>query len=393
MTLSLMILFKTATEAKILFGPENICDDKIIIGNKLMRTLKTIFGEVDENIKKICGALSTSSDKYKISLGHQLTHRTGNKKPSLMAINTSLSRISDTVLFFIALLIAVTNSFLIMVILRSRTLRTVTNTLIVSMSVSDLVLAPALIVYISIRFSTHDGYLTVAYTFSIIILAMSQMMALVSFFLVSLDRYVTVCYPILYTKKVTMKKAKIVISIIWFLNATFIGLSLMYFIHQQPIEVIRYRVSPRRFVPRKLYFWSYALNASVFFCLTMVLNIRLFTVFRNKTRKISVMCVARTRLVKSGESKRILKMLMTSLCVNVLTWLPSFIFAFWAMTSNSFLTPVIHICMNRSYRLAFFVFFGCVKNNRVGNASLDISGIPRRRRDAIVMENISVIGR
>ena len=147
----------------------------------------------------------------------------------------------------------------------------------------------------------------------------------------------------------------------------------MYFIHQQPIEVIRYRVSPRRFVPRKLYFWSYALNASVFFCLTMVLNIRLFIVFRNKTRKISVMCVARTRLVKSGESKRILKMLMTSLCVNVLTWLPSFIcgylkstdtvmvidtFAFWAMTSNSFLTPVIHICMNRSYRLAFFVFFG-----------------------------------
>ena len=325
-----------------------------------------------------------------------------------MAINTSLSRISDTVLFFIALLIAVTNSFLIMVILRSRTLRTVTNTLIVSMSVSDLVLAPALIVYISIRFSTHDGYLTVAYTFSIIILAMSQMMALVSFFLVSLDRYVAVCYPILYTKKVTMKKAKIVISIIWFLNATFIGLSLMYFIHQQPIEVIRYRVSPRRFVPRKLYFWSYALNVSVFFCLTMVLNIRLFTVFRNKTRKISVMCVARTRLVKSGESKRILKMLMTSLCVNVLTWLPSFIcgylkstdtvmvidtFAFWAMTSNSFLTPVIHICMNRSYRLAFFVFFGCFKNNRVGNASMDISGIPRRRRDAIVMENISVIGR
>ena len=203
-----------------------------------------------------------------------------------MAINTSLSRISDTVLFFIALLIAVTNSFLIMVILRSRTLRTVTNTLIVSMSVSDLV--PALILYISIRFSTHDGYLTVAYTFSIIILAISQMMALVSFFLVSLDRYVAVCYPILYTKKVTMKKAKIVISIIWFLNATFIGLSLMYFIHQQPIEVIRYRVSPRRFVPRKLYFWSYALNASVFFCLTMVLNIRLFAVFRNKTRKISV---------------------------------------------------------------------------------------------------------
>ena len=325
-----------------------------------------------------------------------------------MAINTSLSRISDTVLFFIALLIAVTNSFLIMVILRSRTLRTVTNTLIVSISVSDLVLAPALVVYISIRFSNHDEYLTVAYTFSIIILAMSQMMALVSFFLVSLDRYVAVCYPILYTKKVTMKKAKIAICIIWFLNAVFIGMSLMYYILQQPIEVVRYRISPRRFVPRKLYFWSYALNASLLFILTMVLNIRLFAVFRNNARKISVMCGAKTRLVKSGESMRILKMLMTSLCVNVLTWLPSFIcgyfestntiivvdtFAFWAMTSNSFLTPVIHICMNRSYRLAFFVFFGCVKNNRVSNYSMEISGIPRRRRDAIVMENISVIGR
>ena len=343
--------------------------------------------------------------KHLISI---FTIRIGNNKHSLMAINTSLSRISDTVLFFIALLTAVTNSFLIMVILRSRTLRTVTNTLIVSMSVSDLVLAPALIVYISIRFSDHDGYLTVAYSFSIIILAMSQMMALVSFFLVSLERYVAVCYPILYTKKVTMKKTKIVICIIWFLNAVFIGMSLMYYILQQPIEVVRHRISPRRFVPRKMYFWSYALNASVFFLLTMVLNIRLFSVFRSNTRKVSVMRGARTRLVKSGESMRILKTLMTSLCVNVLTFLPSFIcgyfeststvlvvdtFAFWAMTSNSFLTPVIHICMNRSYRLEFFVFFGCVKNNRVSNASLEIPGISRRRRDAIVMENISVIGR
>ena len=325
-----------------------------------------------------------------------------------MAISTTLSRISDMILFFVALFIAVTNSLLIYLIIRSRTLRTVTNTFIVSMAVSDLVLTPALVVYISIRFSEDDDYTRGAYTLSIIILGLSPIMALVSFFFVSLDRYVAVCYPLLYKRKVTMKKAKAVICVLWLMNAVFISMCHNHYISQQPIGKLRDRVSPRTFVPRELYFWSYALSASLFLLLTIVLNIKLYVVFKNKTRKISVMCGPTTRLVKSGESMRTLKMLMTLFLMNIVTFVPSFVLgyfqstdivlvmntvAFWAQTSNSFITPIIHICMNKSYRYAFYVLFGCVKYGKNFKNSLEIYEIPRRRRDAIVTENISVIGR
>ena len=117
-----------------------------------------------------------------------------------MAISLTLSRINDMILFFIALFIAVTNSLLIYLIIRSRTLRTVTNIFIVSMAVSDLLLSPTLFICISIRLSKDDDYTRVAHTMSMVILGLSLVMALVSFFFVSLERYVAIYYPLLYKR-------------------------------------------------------------------------------------------------------------------------------------------------------------------------------------------------
>ena len=85
-------------------------------------------------------------------------------------------------------------------------------------------------------------------------------------------------------------------------------------------------------------------------------------------------------------------MLMTSFLVNVVTYVPTYALgyfestdtilimntvAFWAQTSNCFLTPVIHISMNKSYKYAFYALFGCDKYGKSYNNSLEIYDIPR----------------
>ena len=94
-----------------------------------------------------------------------------------------------------------------------------------------------------------------------------------------------------------MNKAKAVICIVWFLNSVFIGMCHLYYSAQQPTEKLRDRVSPRTYIPRKLYFWSYALNASLFLLLTNS------TLFYDTTQERFQSCVVQQRdWVKSGES-------------------------------------------------------------------------------------------
>ena len=326
-----------------------------------------------------------------------------------MVISNTLSRISDLVIFFLAIFIVVTNSLLISLIIRCRNLLTVTNTLVVSVAVADLVLAPGLMIYIAVRFIKNEDFVRIGYSLAVIIMGISPMMSVVSFFLVSLERCVAVCCPMTYTRKVSLVRAKVVMSAFWIVNCVFVSLCLLHYISEQPVEVLSERVSPRQFIPRSVYYWFYGLEMTGLFSLTVILNFKIYFSLRNKSRRISVMCRGPTaRIGKPGESMRILKMIMTSLFVTTITEGPAFLIgyfptsvstltmatvAFWAFSANSFLTPIIHIFMNRSYKTAFYASFGCDRFSGATDTSCAAveREIPRRRRAAIVAENISVI--
>ncbi len=326
-------------------------------------------------------------------------------------MSSVLSRVSDLVLFFVAVLVVVTNSLLISLIVRSRALRTATNAFIVSMAASDLVLAPGLLLFISLRFFQQDDFVRVAYVLSVLVLGLSPVMTLVSFFFVSLDRYVAICHPTAYTRKVTARRAKVVLCVFWVVNGVFMCMCVTYFSAQQPIELLRERISPKKFIPRRLYYWSYAAQTSLLLLMTILLNIRLFVAMKTGSRKVSVICSGtEARLAKSGESLRILKMIVTSLCVTIVTEVPAFVIgyfppsnatlvlgtvAFWALAANSFLTPLIHIFMNKSYRNEFYKLFGCARHDvRDTTTALETTAAaaaaPRRRRDAIAPQSVSI---
>ncbi|XP_041806934.1 trace amine-associated receptor 13c-like [Chelmon rostratus] len=140
------------------------------------------------------------------------------KKPTqphteAMLIYVLLSSIS---LFTVAL-----NLLVIISISHFRQLHTPTNLLLLSLAVSDLLvgllLMPVEIIYIEACWFLGDILCTLYYVVDYIITSAS----VANMVLISVDRYIAICDPLLYATKVTKRRAQICVCLCWVCSVFF----------------------------------------------------------------------------------------------------------------------------------------------------------------------------
>ncbi|XP_026157369.1 trace amine-associated receptor 13c-like [Mastacembelus armatus] len=152
-------------------------------------------------------------------------------------LNTSCRRLlrpySETALLYtlltsVSLLTVLLNSFVIFSISHFRQLHTPTNTLLQSLAVSDLGVGLVVMPIEGLR------YIETCWLLGKIMCALSPYFfyclitsSLGHMVLISIDRYLTICDPLLYSSRVTLTNVKICICLCWACSLTYNGLILM----------------------------------------------------------------------------------------------------------------------------------------------------------------------
>ncbi|XP_070769484.1 trace amine-associated receptor 13c-like [Enoplosus armatus] len=130
-------------------------------------------------------------------------------------------------LSFISLLTAALNLLVIISISHFRQLHNPTNLLLLSLAVSDflvgLVVMPAEIILAETCWFLGDLVCAVYYLLPFIIVCAST----ASMVLISVDRYVAICYPLHYPNKVTLKRVRICVCLCW-IYSLFISIIILY---------------------------------------------------------------------------------------------------------------------------------------------------------------------
>ncbi|XP_051275442.1 trace amine-associated receptor 13c-like [Dicentrarchus labrax] len=136
-------------------------------------------------------------------------------------------------LSFISILTAALNLLVIISISHFRQLHTTTNFVLLSLAVSDflvgLVVMPGEIILMETCWFLGDLMCAVYYLLALIIISAST----ASMVLISVDRYVAICYPLHYPTKFTLKRVRICVCLCWSC-CLFVSVLLLYDHLKQP---------------------------------------------------------------------------------------------------------------------------------------------------------------
>uniref|UniRef100_A0A671TLE1 G-protein coupled receptors family 1 profile domain-containing protein n=1 Tax=Sparus aurata TaxID=8175 RepID=A0A671TLE1_SPAAU len=129
--------------------------------------------------------------------------------------------VTKTLLSCISVLTVVLNLLVIISISHFRQLQTPTNLILLSLAVSDLlvgilVIPTEIITFQSCLFQDKTSC-ALFYIFSFILTSAS----VGSMVLISVDRYVAICYPLCYSSMITTRRVQICMSLCWFCSVTY----------------------------------------------------------------------------------------------------------------------------------------------------------------------------
>lgn len=141
-----------------------------------------------------------------------------NLNSSCKRLNQTFSEtaVFSTLLASVSLVTVTLNLLVIISISHFRQLHTPTNTLLLSLAVSDLVVGLLVMPIEGLRYVEmcwRLGKLMCALTPYVSYCVLSASVG--NMVLISIDRYLAICDPLLYTTKVTLKRAKIAICLCW----------------------------------------------------------------------------------------------------------------------------------------------------------------------------------
>uniref|UniRef100_A0A8C7SZN3 G-protein coupled receptors family 1 profile domain-containing protein n=1 Tax=Oncorhynchus mykiss TaxID=8022 RepID=A0A8C7SZN3_ONCMY len=270
-----------------------------------------------------------------------------------------------TLYIFFSLISAVTvflNLLVIISISHFKQLHTTTNLLILSLAASDLLVG--LIVIPVMTVATMEpcwGFGEYFCVFHTYIACLSPSLSLGNLVLISIDRYVAVCDPLLYHSKITTTRITCCISITWCCCIIYRAANIKYFVNVQV---------PRRCLKECITFEGSTWVNITDLVITMVvpcsviitLYMKIFVVARSQARKVfskeAASVVSGVKTVHANKSERKAAKTLSIVVVNYfICWIPflcssffhlsffsdnlSFIISFLPLV-NSFINPIIY---------------------------------------------------
>uniref|UniRef100_I3KYE7 Trace amine-associated receptor 13c-like n=2 Tax=Oreochromis TaxID=8139 RepID=I3KYE7_ORENI len=281
---------------------------------------------------------------------------------------TSQAALLYTLLAFISLLTVVLNLLVVVSISHFRQLHTSTNTLLLSLAASDLL--------VGLLVMPIEGlyYIETCWLLGRLMCALSPYLSyclisvsLGSMVLISVDRYIAICDPLLYSSKITVNRVKLSVCVCWVCSLLYNGCILM--------EHLRW---PKRFSSchgECVVFISYTSGTIDLFlsfvgpcALMFVLYMRVFVVAVSQVRIIrSQVAVRAAPAAKKSEMKAartlgiVIAVFLMCFCpyyypslagVDTSTSLPYYALFSWIMLTNSCVNPVIYALFYPWFRRA-----------------------------------------
>ena len=115
----------------------------------------------------------------------------------------------------IGIIATVLNTFNLIVYRRNKQLWTISNLMLINVSLSDLVLGVSLIAVVNLRIITNDIILKYAMVFTLVLQTLGVYMTSMCIFSMSFERWVAITFPFFHKVKFTMKKAYILVMLTW----------------------------------------------------------------------------------------------------------------------------------------------------------------------------------
>lgn len=143
-----------------------------------------------------------------------------------MTLNTS-----DVLYIIIAILLTTAilfgNGLTIVAVVRFHYLQTVTNKLLVSLAMSDIMAGLMLPLYAAIFFAPWLSTLKWFCLFRLVLILLSQTASIVNLLVISVDRYISIMYPLRYPNIMTSRNIYIAIVITW-THASLLSTAYLY---------------------------------------------------------------------------------------------------------------------------------------------------------------------
>uniref|UniRef100_A0A9J8D4G4 G-protein coupled receptors family 1 profile domain-containing protein n=1 Tax=Cyprinus carpio carpio TaxID=630221 RepID=A0A9J8D4G4_CYPCA len=264
------------------------------------------------------------------------------------------------------------NLLVIISISHFKKLHTPTNLIILSLAVADMLVGLIIMPVDAIKLIETCWYFgdTFCDVF-LIIMGLLLSASLSNLVLIAIDRYVAVCHPLLYPKKITTAKTLISISLCWFFSSTYsIGYSVSgrYFEASQRSDACYgkcYLVIRFSWILTDLFF-------SLLLPCTLIINLylRIFYVAHQQVKVINSLmksgkCVTEGSVRRKSESKAALT-LGIIVTVYLLCYIPytlsatsttvissaTITFLLWTLYVNSGLNPLIYALFYRWFKIS-----------------------------------------
>lgn len=299
--------------------------------------------------------------------------------------------VSIIVLFLVMIVMLISvagNLTVLLAICRFRSLRTLTNAFVASLSVTDLLVAVLVMpvgayqLMAGLRWQLGQTACVLATCFDVWLCTSS----ILHLCCVACDRYTAICTPFKYPSIITKKSVVCLLFACWTMPTLMSFLPLTQNWHVVGIEEKVKEKTPNHgeacvFLVNKVY--AVICSTLAFYAPAVfmgLLNARIFVVAQKQARAIRSTCVGsdtrRQKLRRETRAARTLSIIMSVFCA---CWCPFFILnvldpfldytidsglwqtALWLGYANSAVSPFLYYFFNRSYRRAFralFRFFG-----------------------------------
>ncbi|XP_070980363.1 trace amine-associated receptor 6-like [Oncorhynchus clarkii lewisi] len=277
----------------------------------------------------------------------QYCFQDGNSSCRKALLSTS---IYITLYIFFSLISAVTvflNVLVIISISHFKQLHTTTNLLILSLAASDLlvglIVIPVMTVAIMESCWGFGEYFCVFHGY---IASLCTSLSLGNLVLISIDRYVAVCDPLLYHSKITTTRITCCISITWCCCIIYRAANIQFFVRiQVPSRCLKEcnTVEGSSWVN----FTDIVITMVVPCSVIITLYMKIFVVARSQARKVfskEAASVSGVKTVEANKSERKAAKTLAIVVFNYLIcWIPSlFIFVFSSILSANYISYFIH---------------------------------------------------